>query len=345
MIFQYPYTDLYNLNLDWIIKAIKEVQAVIGELGTVVNSVNGMTGDVQLTSEIINSIIGGVVNSFNGRAGNVTLTPQDVNDTLIDITYISDPGETISDYTQENLNQFYTNGIRVMVMVNSQGQPDRLYFLTMVGDDATPQQYSPTGAIAGVSSYNGQTGDVTGVSSFNGQSGAVTGVTSFNGQAGAVTGVNSVNGATGAVSLNAQNLPIAADQTATIASALAGKQPVLTFDSSPTAGSSNPVTSGGLYTALSAQSQQIETLNSKLPVSEMYSDAVSLDANEVKDLGAVNELVPANGKAYGAFTCYSESNGNCLVMMRNLNGALHLIAKNIGTIHIDTTVFMRVLLI
>ena len=41
-----------------------------------------------------------------------------------------------------------------------------------------------------------------------------------------------------------------------IATALAGKQATLTFDSTPTSGSTNPVTSGGVYTALSAKADK-----------------------------------------------------------------------------------------
>ena len=53
MFFPYPYTDLYNLNLDWMIKTMKEMQAIVGPLSRIVNSVNGMTGDVQITKDFL----------------------------------------------------------------------------------------------------------------------------------------------------------------------------------------------------------------------------------------------------------------------------------------------------
>lgn len=90
---------------------------------------------------------------------------------------------------------------------------------------------------------------------------------------------------------------------------------------------------------------ELTALNGKFPTQQTYSASIGLDMDEVKDLGALTELVPSNGKSYGAITCYSESNGNCLVMMRNISGSLHLIAKNLASYHIDTTAYMRVLLI
>lgn len=246
LIFNYPYTDLYSLNLDWIIKAIKEVQQVIGELGTVVNSVNGQSGDVVITDDMITSILGsvvnsvngqagavvitkemlttileGVVNSFNGRTGTVQLLPADVNATRIDITWTSDPGDTIGSLTQAEIDALYADGKRVLIFVNNVGSPDQIYFLTIVGDAVTPQPYTPTAATSGVLSVNGQSGVVT---------------------------------------LNADNLPVALGETDTIGDALDSKQAALTFDSAPTANSTNPVTSGGVYTADQSLGDAITTL-------------------------------------------------------------------------------------
>lgn len=245
MIFKYPYTDLYNLNLDWILQAIKEIQQITGELGTLVNSVNGMTGDVEITSAMITeimgtivtslngqsgdvtltasdllSILGGAVTSFNTRQGDVTLTASDINDTMIDITWTSDPGDILSDLTQADLDSMYEDGKRILIFLNNLSVPDQIYFLTLVGGEVTAQAYTPTASMAGVTT---------------------------------------VNGYSGAVNLYADNIYLANDSEDTIEdalndvdTALAGKQDTLTFDNTPTALSDNPVTSGGIASALSS---------------------------------------------------------------------------------------------
>lgn len=161
MFYQYPYSSLYNLNLDWIIKAIKELQEIVEPLENVVTSVNGMTGNVELTREILTQILGGMVSKFNGRDGDVELTAEDVNGTLIDITWTSDPGDVIGDLTQTELDQLYINGKRILIFVNNLGIADRVYFLQYYDNHAMPQEYSPTAALAGVATFNGQTGNVT----------------------------------------------------------------------------------------------------------------------------------------------------------------------------------------
>lgn len=161
MLYQYPYSSLYNLNLDWIIKAIKEMQEIVAPLDRVVNSVNGLTGDVEITKALLTQILGNLVETFNGRSGEIELTADDVNATLIDITWTSDPGDTISDLTQTELDELYTSGKRIMVFVNNLGVADRVYFLQYYDNHAMPQEYSPSSALAGVVSFNGQTGNVT----------------------------------------------------------------------------------------------------------------------------------------------------------------------------------------
>lgn len=277
LIFNYPYTDLYSLNLDWIIKAIKEVQQVIGELGSVVNSVNGQSGDVVLTNEMLTSILGsvvnsvngqagavvitkemlttileGVVNSFNGRSGTVQLLPADVNATRIDITWTSDPGDTIGSLTQAEIDALYADGKRILIFVNNVGSPDQIYFLTIVGDTVTPQPYTPTAATSGVLSVNGQSGVVT---------------------------------------LNADNLPVALGETDTIGDALDSKQAVLTFDSAPTANSANPVTSGGVYTADQSLGNAITTL----------AGTVNQHSDQIEELGNALAYV-INGDTYSGST-------------------------------------------
>lgn len=161
MIFKYPYTDMYALNLDWIIQAIKEMQETIGPLDHIVNTVNGMTGDVEITKALLTQILGNLVETFNGRTGDVELTAEDVNNTMIDITWTSDPGDTISDLLQEQLDDLYASGKRVLIFVNNLGVADKIYFLQYYNHSAQPQEYSPTAALAGVATFNGQTGNVT----------------------------------------------------------------------------------------------------------------------------------------------------------------------------------------
>ena len=202
MIFRYPYSDMYTLNLDWMVNAIKEVQEVIGELGEVVNSVNEMTGDVVLTKQFVLDLLGSAVEKFNGRSGEVTLTAADVNATAIDITYVSDPGETISDFTSAELAEMYESGKRLMIMLNNLGVPDQLYCLVPVGNAIEAQAYTPTAAEAGVVS---------------------------------------VNGASGALTITGDNLPIETGETATIADAVTNLGVNLATESNTRVGAENAI--------------------------------------------------------------------------------------------------------
>lgn len=67
---------------------------------------------------------------------------------------------------------------------------------------------------------------------------------------------------TGGSILTASQLNDMDDQIAANETAIQGKQATLTFDTEPTEDSTNPVTSGGTYTALSgkASSADLETL-------------------------------------------------------------------------------------
>ena len=299
MIFKYPYTDLYNLNLDWVIQAIKEVQQTITDLGTVVNTFNGRSGDVTLDAAGIASIVGGIVNSFNGRSGAVELTEADVNATLIDIVWTSDPGEVIGDLTQTALNELFAAGRRVLIFNNALGEPDRIYFLTLVNDVPTPQQYIPTGAIAGVASVNGQTGAVT---------------------------------------VRGDTIPVSGTDPTTVEDALAAKEDVLTFDSTPTSGSSNPVTSAGIEaadgairTSLATLSGTVSGINNRLEAAEQA----------ITDLGPYNgldsdsttaALAAAQGKALsqqivnlGGAIAYNETGDNA---SRSYTAGQYIIWKN-----------------
>ena len=91
-----------------------------------------------------------------------------------------------------------------------------------------------------------------------------------------------------------------------IKGALNVKQDILTFDSAPTSSSSNPVTSGGVYTAL--QDKQDVS-----PITNAASGALTV--NEYRDFGSVSALTVtltggtmANYDLYKfAFTCASNS--------------------------------------
>lgn len=220
----FPYTDLYQLNLDWLLETVKRLEQSIGD--EVVNSFNTRSGAVELNAEDVNALMietvyigdpgevitditpaelqemynagkrmlllrdsdglarelylldlvgdppaatatkyipdisGDVVTAFNNRSGRVALLASDVNNTRIDITWISDPGDSISDLSQSELDEMYNNGVRVLIFVNNLGRPDQLYFLALVSDVVTPQAYSPASSESGVLSVNGRTGAV-----------------------------------------------------------------------------------------------------------------------------------------------------------------------------------------
>lgn len=199
MFFKYPYTDMYSMNLDWMIQAIKEVQEIIEQLGR-------------------------VVHTFNDRDGNVELLPEDVNGLNINILSKLSASTQIGDLSQDQLNSMYENGTRVILGLNNQNHYDRMYVLSRTSGAANVT-YIEFNAVTdnAVTSFNGQHGAVTGVSSFNGSTGAVTGVSSFNGATGAITGVSSVNGSTGAVNLSGENIPYDPDDTTSIADSVAAQ--------------------------------------------------------------------------------------------------------------------------
>lgn len=94
MFFNYPYTDLYSLNLDWIIKAIRELQDKIDEDR------------------------GERVLSFNTRTGVVTLEAADVNGLTINAVGIS---PDLSAVTPAEMEEAFTAGIRVLLEVSASG--------------------------------------------------------------------------------------------------------------------------------------------------------------------------------------------------------------------------------
>lgn len=66
--------------------------------------------------------------------------------------------------------------------------------------------------------------------------------------------------------LNKPTIPTADDivSPSELATELAGKQDSLTFDTTPTANSTNPVTSGGIYTAINAMSGDVESIGEQI---------------------------------------------------------------------------------
>lgn len=136
MIFKYPYTDMYALNLDWILQVVKEAQETIEGLGTVVNSVNGQTGDVTITDTMINATEIGIIVTFGY-------------------------GITIDSLTQTQLQGFYSNGRRILLFKNNLETFDQVYFLYKNGDNVGWIYYNPSSQNAGVRTVNGFSGDVT----------------------------------------------------------------------------------------------------------------------------------------------------------------------------------------
>lgn len=135
MFLAYPYTDLYNLNLDWMIKAIKEVQEVIENLGS-------------------------VVNTFNEREGNVVLMSEDVNSLEID-SVVTLPEGSFDTITEAQKTAYYEAGKRIIVALNTFGDYSKLGFLFKAGSSVGMAEYVPTQAEYAVLSFNGRTGQVT----------------------------------------------------------------------------------------------------------------------------------------------------------------------------------------
>ena len=70
------------------------------------------------------------------------------------------------------------------------------------------------------------------------------------------------------------------DSTNTVAAALATKQNTLSFDATPTANSTNPVTSGGIYNAISAMSGDVASIGEQITDAlEAYTTTADLEEN------------------------------------------------------------------
>ena len=138
MFINFPYTDLYALNLDWILQQITAMKA-----------------DNQTIEDLINSL-GTVVNTVNGQSGNVTITDSMVAGAKLESVYVA-PNTPWSNIVG-NITNLYNSGIRIIVCGNN----DRdLYVLKKSGGNIDYARYNPLGSASTfVESINGQSGAV-----------------------------------------------------------------------------------------------------------------------------------------------------------------------------------------
>ena len=139
MFVRYPYSDLYALNLDWILQKIQQfeqndtdVQELIESLGTVVNTVNGQSGDVVISDSMV----------AGAKLGAVYVSPNTPWTSIVG-----------------NIESLYNSGIRIVVC----GANNReLYVLFMSGSTVNYARYNPLGSASTfVESVNGQSGAVS----------------------------------------------------------------------------------------------------------------------------------------------------------------------------------------
>ena len=139
MFVRYPYSDLYALNLDWILQKIQtfeqndaDIQSLIESLGTIVNTVNGQSGDVTIDAAMI----------AGAKLGAVYVSPNTPWTSIVG-----------------NIESLYNSGIRIVVC----GANNReLYVLFMSGSTVNYARYNPLGSASTfVESVNGQSGAVS----------------------------------------------------------------------------------------------------------------------------------------------------------------------------------------
>ena len=138
MYIRFPYTDMYALNLDWILQQIKQfesdnaqIEQLIESLGTVVNTVNGQTGDVTISDAMI----------AGAKLNAVYVAPN--------VPWTNIVG---------NIESLYNSGIRIIVC----GTNDRdMYVLKRSGNTVDYARYNPLGSASTfVESVNGQSGAI-----------------------------------------------------------------------------------------------------------------------------------------------------------------------------------------
>ena len=124
---------------------------------------------------------------------------------------------------------------------------------TSGGYAATPAAVKAAYDLANSKTDN--TGTITGVSA-NGTSVATSGVANIPSATTSRYGVTKLSSSTSSTSTALAATPSAVKAAYDLAN---GKQDALTFDATPTSGSTNPVTSGGVYTALQSAGNQYST--------------------------------------------------------------------------------------
>lgn len=107
----------------------------------------------------------------------------------------------------------------------------------------------------------------------------------------------------------ATNLFVTSDEKST----WSGKQATLTFDDSPTSGSSNPVKSGGVYTAL-GNKQDTVTFDGTYSASTNKAATVSTVTNAVNAL----DVTGGNVAASKTLASWSETNGKVSVTTQDI---------------------------
>lgn len=139
MFIRFPYTDLYALNLDWILQKIKEFEV-----------------DDQTIKDLIESL-GTVVNSVNGQSGDVTISDTMIAGAKLEAVYVA-PNVPWTNIVG-NITNLYNSGIRIVVC----GTNDRdLYVLKMSGNTVDYARYNPLGSASTfVESVNGQSGAIS----------------------------------------------------------------------------------------------------------------------------------------------------------------------------------------
>lgn len=139
MFINFPYTDLYALNLDWILKTIREMEQTNTDIQALIDS------------------LGSVVNTVNGQSGNVVISDSMVAGAKLDAVYVA-PNTPWSSILP-NITTLYNNGIRIVVCGNN----DRdLYVLKKSGGNIDYARYNPLGsATTFVESVNGQSGAIS----------------------------------------------------------------------------------------------------------------------------------------------------------------------------------------
>lgn len=128
----FPYTNLHQLNLDWIVKTLKQLK---------------------------DTIDGGFVVSFNGEQGDVVLTSDWINELLINSVYSTT--DNVSTYTQEQLTELFEAGYRTILQENNLHTFDKIFFLRKNNNTIQSIEYNPFSATSGVVSLNGMTGSLT----------------------------------------------------------------------------------------------------------------------------------------------------------------------------------------